>query len=126
VVDEVRVRLEAEAHRLAEVRRVIRDWLQSHHVARPDDVVLAVDEAVANAIEHAGPVQRERAFIDVVARSDGRSIHVDVIDGGSWRPRRDDAMRGRGLDIIEALMDDVRIEGTSTGTRVTMHRSIWV
>jgi anti-sigma regulatory factor (Ser/Thr protein kinase) len=124
VVDELRLHLEAEARRLAEVRRAIREWLQAQHVDQPEDVVLAVDEAVANAIEHSGHFRAAPVFIDVVARNNGKSIRVDVIDEGSWRPRRDDGTRGRGLNIIDALMDDVQVAHDSGGTHVTMERRI--
>jgi anti-sigma regulatory factor (Ser/Thr protein kinase) len=116
--------LSGEARRLVDVRRAIRVWLRAQHVDRLEDVVLAVDEAVSNAIEHAGRHRLEPGFIDVVARKDGQSICVEVIDEGSWRPRRDDDSRGRGLDIIGALMDDVQVADTGHGTCVTMYRSI--
>jgi len=123
--DELRLRLEAEARRLADVRRAIRGWLNSQQVDRPEDVVLAVDEAVANAIEHSRQYPVAPSFIDVVAKNDGHAIRVDVIDDGSWLPQReDDTTRGRGLQIIGALMDDVRVASTSSGTRVTMYRLI--
>ena len=124
MVDDLRLRLEAEVQRLAEVRSAIRAWLSSQQVERPEDVVLAVDEAVANAIEHSGRFRAEPVFIDVVARIDGRSIRVEVTDEGSWRPPHDDESRGRGLNIIGALMDDVQVARTTSGTSVTMYRSL--
>ena len=120
--DELRLRLEAEARRLADVRSAIRAWLSSLQVDRPEDVVLAVDEAVANAIEHSRHKQLAPAFIDVIAKTDGDAIRVDVMNDGSWRPQQVDETRGRGLNIIGALMDDVRVASTSSGTRVTMYR----
>jgi anti-sigma regulatory factor (Ser/Thr protein kinase) len=124
VPDDLRLRLEAESRRLADVRRAIRDWLSSQGVAQLEDVVLAVDEAVANAIEHSGQFRAEPVFIDVVAKIDGRSILVEVTDEGSWLPPHADESRGRGLNIIGALMDRVQVASTATGTRVTMHRSL--
>jgi anti-sigma regulatory factor (Ser/Thr protein kinase) len=124
VVDELRLRLEAEARRLADVRRAIRDWLASQQVDRPEDVVLAVDEAVANAIEHSGRYGSDPVFIDVVAMNDGRSIRVEVTDEGAWLPPHEDESRGRGLNIIGALMDDVQVDRTMSGTSVTMYRRL--
>jgi anti-sigma regulatory factor (Ser/Thr protein kinase) len=120
--DELRLRLEAEARRLADVRSAIRAWLSSLQVDRPEDVVLAVDEAVANAIEHSCRKELAPAFIDVVAKTDGDAIRVDVMNDGSWQPQQIDETRGRGLNIIGALMDDVQVASTSSGTRVTMYR----
>ncbi len=79
--------------------------------------MLAVDEAVANAIEHSVRHDAEPGFIDIVAMSDGRWIRVEVTDQGSWRPPHDDESRGRGLNIIGALMDRVQVATTNTGTR---------
>lgn len=124
MVDELHLHLTGEARRLVDVRRAIREWLSTQHVDRLEDVVLAVDEAVSNAIEHSGQFRVEPVVIDVVARNDGQSICVEVTDAGSWRPRRDDDTRGRGLNIIGALMDRVQVDSTGRGTCVTMYRSI--
>jgi anti-sigma regulatory factor (Ser/Thr protein kinase) len=123
-VNEFRLRVTAEARRLVEVRQAMRTWLSLHSVCQPDDVVLAVDEAVANAIEHAGYGRPEPAFIDVVARKEGESIRVEVTDRGYWRPRQSDDTRGRGLKIIQAVMDDVQVDTTSSGTCVVMQRRV--
>jgi anti-sigma regulatory factor (Ser/Thr protein kinase) len=116
--------LAAEVQRLADVRRAFRVWLHDHDVDHPEDVILAVDEAVSNAIEHSGQNRVAPVFIDVVARSDGEEICVEVTDEGSWRPRRGDTMRGRGLNIIDALMDRVEVASSSAGTRVIMRRDV--
>jgi serine/threonine-protein kinase RsbW len=123
-VTEFRLRVAAEARWLADVRRAMRAWLSLQSVHEPDDVVLAVDEAVANAIEHAGYPRPEPAFIDVVATNEGESIRVEVTDKGSWRPHHGDATRGHGLKIIRAVMDDVRVDTTSSGTCVVMLRRV--
>jgi anti-sigma regulatory factor (Ser/Thr protein kinase) len=47
-----------------------------------------------------------------------------VTDEGAWLPPHEDESRGRGLNIINALMDDVRVDRTVNGTSVTMFRSL--
>src|SRR3954452_8589240 len=89
-VNELRLRVAAEPRRLADVRHAIREWLSLHSVHEPDDVILAVDEAVANAIEHAGHRRPAPTAIDVLARDEGESIRVEVTDEGSWRPHHSD------------------------------------
>ena len=83
--------------------------------------MLTICEAAGNAIEHAyGPGD---ATYDVeVAFADGELV-ATVRDSGSWRERRDEH-RGRGLSIIEKLMDDVNVAAEEEGTVVTMRRRL--
>jgi anti-sigma regulatory factor (Ser/Thr protein kinase) len=46
-----------------------------------------------------------------------------VRDEGSWRDKRGEH-RGRGLNIIEDLMDDVAVERANGGTLVRMRRRV--
>lgn len=50
---------------------------------------------------------------------------MEVRDFGSWRPPRADA-GGRGLDIMQSVMDDVRVERSELGTCVLMRRRLEV
>ena len=108
---------------LAQVRRIIRRWL--HERSTPDSVVaevtLAVNEACANAIEHAyspGPA----TFLLDATIADGVLV-VGVTDTGRWRaPRGQD--RGRGLTIMRSAMDDVDVTRSGEGTEVLMRRTL--
>jgi anti-sigma regulatory factor (Ser/Thr protein kinase) len=46
-----------------------------------------------------------------------------VRDSGSWREKRGEH-RGRGLSIIEDLMDEVAVERDDAGTLIRMRRRI--
>jgi anti-sigma regulatory factor (Ser/Thr protein kinase) len=46
-----------------------------------------------------------------------------VRDFGTWRPPRAGS-RGRGLALIEELVDELRIERGESGTLVIMRRSL--
>jgi len=46
-----------------------------------------------------------------------------VRDSGRWRQPRDED-RGRGLSIMRALMDEVDVTQASTGTTVTLRRTL--
>jgi len=50
-------------------------------------------------------------------------VTLRVRDHGSWRAPRGQH-RGRGLKLIDALMEDVRIERGEDGTEVFMRRHI--
>jgi anti-sigma regulatory factor (Ser/Thr protein kinase) len=84
-------------------------------------VVVAVGEAAANAVEHAyGPTEAE---FEVSARADGGEVQITVTDQGRWRPARG-RNRGRGMDLMDQLMDEVRVETGESGTAVIMRRRL--
>jgi anti-sigma regulatory factor (Ser/Thr protein kinase)/putative methionine-R-sulfoxide reductase with GAF domain len=106
---------------LAEVRRTLRRWLSSRDVSEPDvrEIVLAVSEACANAIEHAYSPGPARFEVEAI-QADGRLSFV-VRDRGAWRSPRG-VNRGRGLKVIQAAMDEVEIKPSDQGTEIVMHR----
>jgi anti-sigma regulatory factor (Ser/Thr protein kinase) len=80
-----------------------------------------VQEACANAVEHAyapGP-----AAFDVAADHDAGTIVATIADRGGWRAPRG-TNRGRGLPLMEALMDAVDVQHDERGTRVTLRRAL--
>jgi anti-sigma regulatory factor (Ser/Thr protein kinase) len=50
-------------------------------------------------------------------------VHIGVSDAGSWRPARG-SNRGRGLILMEALMDDVDVRRGDHGTTITLRRRV--
>jgi serine/threonine-protein kinase RsbW len=129
VVDSFALHLPAEPVTAAEVRKLLRAWLEGHRWPPDavDDVVLAVHEAVANAIDHAYPAGHV-GDVDVTANllAEGRRQRTRLVvrDGGRWRaPPVDPGYRGRGLQMVRSCMDLVNIlpgTGTRSGTEVTM------
>jgi anti-sigma regulatory factor (Ser/Thr protein kinase)/putative methionine-R-sulfoxide reductase with GAF domain len=108
---------------LARVRQALRRWLQAQAVEREVEIeiIIAVSEACANAIEHAyGPSRG--SFTVRAERRDGY-VEVRVRDLGRWQPPRGEH-RGRGLKIIEAAMDEVDVHAGNAGTAVTMRRKL--
>jgi anti-sigma regulatory factor (Ser/Thr protein kinase) len=85
------------------------------------EITLTICEAAGNAIEHAyGPGD---ATFDVEASLDSDELTATVTDRGHWRERRG-AHRGRGLSIIEGLMDQVEVSSEQGGTVVRMRRRL--
>ncbi|MFL5822660.1 MAG: SpoIIE family protein phosphatase [Solirubrobacteraceae bacterium] len=120
---ELTLRLPAEPPVLADVRRTLRRWLHNQNVTEAEmrEIVLAVNEACANAIEHAySPAQAE--FEVRASRDDGQLAFV-VADQGAWRSPRGQH-RGRGLTVVRAAMDDVEINSTDSGTQVVMRKRL--
>ena len=120
---ELHVTLPAEPKTLAQVRRVLRRWLNESGADEGEvaEMTIAVSEACANAIEHAYSPSPATFELHGWVR-DGQ-FTVTVRDGGRWRAPRGQN-RGRGLSIIVAAMDDVQIDRTAEGTEIVMHRRI--
>jgi anti-sigma regulatory factor (Ser/Thr protein kinase) len=80
-----------------------------------------VSEAAGNAIEHAyGPGD---ATFEVEAALENGAVVAAVRDFGHWRDRRGE-QGGRGLRIIQGLMDDVDVSTEPGGTVVRMRRRL--
>jgi anti-sigma regulatory factor (Ser/Thr protein kinase)/putative methionine-R-sulfoxide reductase with GAF domain len=118
---ELHVTLPAEPKTLAQVRRVLRRWLNESGANEQAvaEMTIGVSEACANAIEHA--YSPSPATFELHGWVRDGEITVAVRDGGRWRPPRGQN-RGRGLSIIVAAMDDVQIDRTAEGTEVVMRR----
>jgi serine/threonine-protein kinase RsbW len=115
-VGEFRARLACEAASVPQVRTRLRDWLQDVNIARHllSDIQLAVTEAVANVVRHAGCDEFE-----VTAGLTEEMLIVSVSDPGPGRPQADPGL-GVGREIIRKLTTSVTYEETTPGTRVTM------
>jgi PAS domain S-box-containing protein len=121
--DRITLTLPAEPASLAGLRRRLARFL--HAMGASDleqyEVTLTICEAAGNAIEHAyGPGD---ATYEVEVAFTGGELVASVRDHGTWRERRDEH-RGRGLNIIEKLMDDVDVTAEEGGTVVTMRRRL--
>jgi serine/threonine-protein kinase RsbW len=123
----VRTRVAADACSAARTRAEFGVWLERHFTLGADrfsDLLLAVNEAIANAAEFAYWDVAQRGTVDVSAAYDGDSdtLAVTVNDQGRWRPKVPvhSQLRGRGIPLMEALADEVTIDRTPNGTHVTL------
>jgi PAS domain S-box-containing protein len=108
---------------LAAFRRALRLWLEACDAGEEEarEVVLACNEAFSNAVEHAyGP---DDGTVETIAGLDGREIQIVVRDFGRWRAPRGEN-RGRGLLLMEKLMDSVQIDRQPEGTEVHLKRML--
>ena len=123
VPQDLLMRFDAEPKVLGDLRRTLRRWLRSQGATDQDvkEIVLATNEASANAIEHAySPAPAE---FELNASCQQDQVTISVRDSGSWRSPRGEN-RGRGLRIIDAAMDEVDIDAGDSGTVVVMRRRI--
>jgi anti-sigma regulatory factor (Ser/Thr protein kinase) len=114
----------AQSGRLAGLRRSFEDWLLATGVAEDDayDLVVAVNEAASNAVEHAYPRDGEdgQVCVNAVVAHDG-AVVVVVSDSGRWRvPPAALSSRGRGLLLMRENVDEVLIDRGESGTTVSL------
>jgi serine/threonine-protein kinase RsbW len=93
------------------------------------DIALALSEACANVILHAGPGDE----YEVLARArEGRCV-IEVVNTGGGvdgtvlsaaRPVAATAEHGRGLKIMDAVVDDLRLTGSRDGTTVHFEKAL--
>lgn len=119
----VALSLPGERQGLATLRATLRRWLAEQQVdGQPaEEITMAVNEAVQNAIEHAHGLQPEPFEVDL--ERDGDVVVVRVRDHGRWHEGAG-GDRGRGLPLMQALVDDVAIDPRATGTTVTLRRRV--
>jgi anti-sigma regulatory factor (Ser/Thr protein kinase) len=114
----------APAH-VATSRHQLARWLSNVAVvpSRVPDILLAVSEAVTNAIEHGSRCDASR-LVSLQAFVDDRAVTAKISDSGRWidaAPRPDGpSLRGRGLTLMNGLANSVCIARTAEGTHVTM------
>ncbi len=90
---------------------------------RRDDIVLAVDEAVSNAIEHAFEPPAEAGTVTLFAGCDPsrRTVSIIVADTGTWqKPPADPGTRGRGLYLMNVLAGTFDLHHDRRGTTVLL------
>lgn len=104
------------------LRGRIREWVTGLELdeERAEAVVLIVDEAVTNAVEHACPDWE--CAVEVVAgpRACGGGIAALVADNGRWQAAGDPGHRGRGLALIRSLSERSSVDVEESGTTVRM------
>jgi serine/threonine-protein kinase RsbW len=124
-VPRLTTRLPADPAALGPLRRRLAGWLEDLGVApaEADDVVLAVSEVCANAVEH-GYAPGGEGHVEVEVVADGDRLTATVGDGGTWREEPAPGDRGRGLAMVGALMDDVRVTRSPAGTTVVLRRRL--
>ncbi|HEU5004249.1 MAG TPA: SpoIIE family protein phosphatase [Actinomycetota bacterium] len=117
------VTIDADPAELAGLRRTLRRWLSTAGMGAQQghDVLVAVGEAVANAIEHAyGPGQ---GTVEILGVARPQEVEITVTDTGHWRGPRG-SHRGLGRSLMAALMDEAQIETTEGGTTVRLRTRV--
>jgi len=129
MADRVNLTLPPNSSHLPDLRRSVAGSFQGVDRAVMADVLLALDEAVSNAIRHGS---RGGEPVQVSVESDGEWVEMSVRDAGPTPrlPRLPDEpppvleTGGRGLWLILQLVDEVRLQRIGAGTRLVMRRRV--
>ena len=125
-VERLQLEVSTDPTLLREVRRDVARWLRGAGAGEEEVelIQMACHEACSNAIEH-GYDFGEGTFAIEAALENGKVV-VEVSDHGHWVARSKGRLpgRGRGLALIEAVMDDVELSHDGHGTTVRMHRRL--
>jgi PAS domain S-box-containing protein len=119
----LRIESDATADKLAGIRRRLAGWLRAADV--PDelavDIVLVVNEACTNSIEHAYRGHSVGTLLLEVGGVEGE-VHARISDWGSWKkPAVNPGNGGRGLMLIRAISDSVELDCTPAGTTIDIN-----
>jgi anti-sigma regulatory factor (Ser/Thr protein kinase) len=121
--NELRIAHVAHADAAKPLRHALAAFMEALEIDREvrEDIIIAVGEALANAVEHAYDAQRPGS-VELYARTgDDRGVLlVDVCDRGRFQEREHGTPgRGLGLRIVRAIARTVSID-VDGGTRVQM------
>jgi serine/threonine-protein kinase RsbW len=116
----------ADPEQLVLIRRELAGWLAPLALSETEtaDVVLAVDEAAANAVRHAyGP--DESGAVELTLWTEPGTLSIEVVDHGSWRPPTDQPTEGgRGIPLMSTMSEAVLIHYDDRGSRVLLRHRI--
>ncbi len=122
-----RVGIVADARTASLTRNEFASWLRAFFdldSTRSSDLILAINEAMANCAEFAYLQAPGTGTMDLQAWHDvaASTITVVVSDRGSWRPPQESRVRsrGRGIPLMEALSDRTSIHTSDHGTHVKL------
>ena len=129
------LRIACSRANLQQVRDFVRNYLSHRPLSEVmvNQVVLAVDEVVANFIIHANG-EDESQFLDLQLTVDAHDLNVEIVDNGDTiflpAPHQNPDLRayirqgrkgGMGMALVNRLMD--RVEFFTRGNHTVCHLS---
>jgi serine/threonine-protein kinase RsbW len=116
----------ADPRQLSIIRRELAGWLAPLSLTEDETaaVVLAVDEAAANAVRHAYG-HGESGVVELTLWTEPGTLCVEVVDHGNWRPPVEPpATGGRGIGLMNSMADAVLIHFDDRGSRVLLRHRV--
>jgi PAS domain S-box-containing protein len=120
-----RLRLSPDADALTSLRRLTARWLRETGAEGDEvhDLVMAANEAWQNALEHGTNFARTTVGVDLEVDPHGE-VSITVRDAGSRDRAPSDPDRGRGIELMRALADEVTLELAPHGSTVRLRRQL--
>ncbi len=124
VADRLQLAIAPDPAAVRGVREQVRAWLAERGAGEEElaEITSALSEAVTNATEH--PSDTKRHTVEVRTQLLDDQVEITVRDFGGWRAPRGGGDRGRGLPLMEALMDSVVVDPGDEGTEVILKRRL--
>jgi CheY-like chemotaxis protein/anti-sigma regulatory factor (Ser/Thr protein kinase) len=122
--DVARLKLGPDRTSLVLTRRVLQRWLQEAG-AEPDEaaqLLMAANEAWQNALEHGHNFAR--TLVDVELERRGEEVVLTVRDAGTRDRAPSDPDRGRGIELMRGLADEVQLDLAPHGSTVRLRRRL--
>ena len=118
--------LPADLAAVRAVRTELDHWLFTVRAGADDLLALqhAVGELVTNSVEHAYPADHPHRTVAVrMVQEQSGEVCASVADRGRWHSAEPHPVRGNGLAMADAFVDDLRIDRGEYGTTVVLrHR----
>jgi PAS domain S-box-containing protein len=120
-----RLKLSPDRDALTSLRRMLTRWLREAGAQEDEvhDLVMAANEAWQNALEHGTGFARTTIGVDLEADPGGQ-VAITVRDAGRRDRSPSDPDRGRGIELMRALADEVTLELAPHGSTVRLRRAL--
>lgn len=122
----MRLKLGPDRHSLRLLRRALERWLDEQGAERDEtaELIMAANEAWQNALEHGTGFAR--TTVDIELERQGDEVVISVRDAGRRDRSPSDPDRGRGIELMRALADEVQLELAPHGSTVRLRRRLRV
>jgi serine/threonine-protein kinase RsbW len=120
----------ADPRQLVIIRHELAGWLAPLSLSSDeiDGIVLAVDEAAANAVCHAyGPGESGRVELTLWTEDapEGATLCIEIVDHGRWCPPKENPVGGGlGIGLMNAMTDAMLIHYDDRGSRVLLRHGV--
>jgi PAS domain S-box-containing protein len=120
-----RLKLSPDPEALTSLRRMLGRWLREAGAEDDEvhDLVMAANEAWQNALEHGTGFARTTIDVDLEVDGHGE-VSITVRDAGRRDRSPSDPDRGRGIELMRALADEVTLELAPHGSVVRLRRAL--
>ncbi|MDX6684175.1 MAG: hypothetical protein QOF86_303 [Baekduia sp.] len=120
-----RLKLSPDPEALTSLRKVLARWLREAGAEADEvhDLVMAANEAWQNALEHGTGFARTTIDVDLEVDEYGQ-VRITVRDAGRRDRSPSDPDRGRGIELMRALSDEVTLELAPHGSTVRLWRAL--